>query len=341
MRNSHKPGCAVLLFVLCLSFLVNGPAKLARAQESGQKPSTSLGIQLYVQGDTSGAIKILQEVVHKHSDDADAWYYLGLALNSQGSIGAARQPFESVVKLRPDLADAYAKLSYALILANEQEKAMATAQRAIELGDNSAGPHYAFAEASLRTALNLRPEEETLRTKSLEIAIENADTALQIDPNFSLALITRTFALNKLKKYSEAAASLERFLALSPDDLDTDMWREQLTELRASDAQSTTTTVEANVLAPGAVTTKARVLSKPEPSYTESARRAGVQGRTILRAVFSSDGEVKNIRVLQALPFGLTTAAIQAARLIKFTPATKEDRPVSMYIQLEYNFHLY
>jgi outer membrane biosynthesis protein TonB len=57
--------------------------------------------------------------------------------------------------------------------------------------------------------------------------------------------------------------------------------------------------------------------------------------------VFSSDGEVKGIRVVQALPFGLTTAATQAARRIKFTPATKDDKPVSMYMQLEYNFNLY
>jgi len=89
------------------------------------------------------------------------------------------------------------------------------------------------------------------------------------------------------------------------------------------------------------VTTKARVLSKPEPSYTEAARRAGVQGTVVLRAVFSADGEVKSVRVGQALPFGLTTAAIEAAHRIKFTPATKDGQPVSMFIQLEYNFNLY
>jgi TonB family protein len=89
------------------------------------------------------------------------------------------------------------------------------------------------------------------------------------------------------------------------------------------------------------VTEKARVLSKPEPQYTESARRYAVQGTVILRAIFSSSGEVNSIKVVKKLPHGLTQRAIAAARQIKFTPASKDGHAVSMYIQLEYNFNLY
>jgi TonB family protein len=89
------------------------------------------------------------------------------------------------------------------------------------------------------------------------------------------------------------------------------------------------------------VTQKARVLSKPEPQYTEEARKNQITGTVVLRAVFTSSGQVTNIRAVSGLPFGLTDRAIAAARLIKFTPAMKDGRPVSMYIQLEYNFNLY
>jgi TonB-like protein len=89
------------------------------------------------------------------------------------------------------------------------------------------------------------------------------------------------------------------------------------------------------------VTEKARVLSKPEPQYTESARKYSVQGTVILRAVFSSSGEVRSIRAMKRLPHGLTLRAIGAARQIKFIPASKDGHAVSMYIQLEYNFNLY
>ena len=89
------------------------------------------------------------------------------------------------------------------------------------------------------------------------------------------------------------------------------------------------------------VSSKARVLSKPEPQYTEEARKNQVTGTVVLRAVFTSGGQVTNIRAVSGLPYGLTERAIAAARMIKFTPATKDGRPVSMYIQLEYNFNLY
>ncbi|HEV7681873.1 MAG TPA: energy transducer TonB [Pyrinomonadaceae bacterium] len=101
------------------------------------------------------------------------------------------------------------------------------------------------------------------------------------------------------------------------------------------------TTDDRRVFTGREVTAKARVLSKPEPQYTESARKYGVRGTVILRCVFSSSREVTNLSVRTKLPHGLTQEALRAARKIKFTPAVKDGREVSMYIQLEYNFNLY
>ena len=86
---------------------------------------------------------------------------------------------------------------------------------------------------------------------------------------------------------------------------------------------------------------RARLLTKPEPQYTEEARKQGISGTVTLRVVFSSGGEVVQIRALKTLPFGLTDKAIAAARLIKFVPAVKGGRAVSVHMQLEYNFNLY
>jgi TonB family protein len=80
---------------------------------------------------------------------------------------------------------------------------------------------------------------------------------------------------------------------------------------------------------------------KPEPDYTETARKNLVTGTVVLKAVFASDGTVKYILVVASLPDGLTAKAIEAARKIKFVPAMKDGHPVSMYMQLEYNFNLY
>lgn len=86
---------------------------------------------------------------------------------------------------------------------------------------------------------------------------------------------------------------------------------------------------------------KARLLSKPEPQYTEEARKNQLSGTVVLRAIFTSSGEVVQIHALNTLPFGLTERAIAAARQIRFVPAVKGGQPVSVSMQLEYNFNLY
>lgn len=89
------------------------------------------------------------------------------------------------------------------------------------------------------------------------------------------------------------------------------------------------------------VTRKALITSKPEPSFTEEARRNGTEGVVRLRAVLSVTGQVTNIVVVKGLPDGLTEKAIVAATKIRFKPAEKDGRPVSQYVTLEYNFNIF
>jgi TonB family protein len=89
------------------------------------------------------------------------------------------------------------------------------------------------------------------------------------------------------------------------------------------------------------VTSKARLLSKPEPTYTETARKNQISGTVILRAVLSANGQVTNIHAVSGLPDGLTERAIEAAKQVKFVPATKDGHPVSMWMELQFNFNLY
>ena len=86
---------------------------------------------------------------------------------------------------------------------------------------------------------------------------------------------------------------------------------------------------------------KASLTAKPEPRYTAAARKNAIEGTVILKVVFSSTGQVTNIRVVQGQPYGLTERAVEAAKKIKFIPAMKDGHYVSMWMQLEYNFQLY
>jgi TonB family protein len=92
---------------------------------------------------------------------------------------------------------------------------------------------------------------------------------------------------------------------------------------------------------PREVTRKANITSKPEPLYTEEARKNQVTGTVRLRLILGASGSVSGITPLTRLPDGLTEKAIEAARRIAFTPAEKDGRKVSQYVTIEYNFNIY
>jgi TonB family protein len=95
------------------------------------------------------------------------------------------------------------------------------------------------------------------------------------------------------------------------------------------------------VFTQGEVDQTAKFLSLPKPGYTDVARQNAVQGVVKLQAVLTADGRVREIRVISGLPNGLSEKAIEAARQLKFTPAMKDGKAVSVQVVLEYNFSLY
>jgi len=108
-----------------------------------------------------------------------------------------------------------------------------------------------------------------------------------------------------------------------------------------SESKAQTDENNANPLLSRQVDRKPVVVLKPDPMYTEEARQSRITGTVVLKVLFASDGSVVNIRAISALPYGLTEKAIEAARKIKFVPAMKDGKFVSIWMQLEYNFNLY
>ena len=86
---------------------------------------------------------------------------------------------------------------------------------------------------------------------------------------------------------------------------------------------------------------RAQIRYKPEPGFTEEARRNRVRGTVRVRAVLGSDGAVRHVLVLKGLPHGLSEEAVEASRRMRFTPAVKNGRPVSQFVMLEYGFNTY
>ena len=85
---------------------------------------------------------------------------------------------------------------------------------------------------------------------------------------------------------------------------------------------------------------KAEITARPEAPYTREARRVGVQGLVTLKVLLLGDGKIDRVRVVRALPFGLTENAILAACQIKFKPAIKAGKEVSQWVTIDYGFTL-
>jgi TonB family protein len=330
----------------CLFLLVSVAAKTASAQQTpANSDDTTRGIQLYEQGQMEEAIATLRAVVKKDKTDADAWHVLGLSLHASGESKDARKAFETAIKLRPNFAPSYLGLAYTLLDAGKLDEATRAVKRAQALDPTLADAHFILGMINLREHDFLEAEKE-------------ANLALKLKSDFPRALVLKSQALvgaylDDLKsdgigspgysKIKEAFGLLEKAIQLRPDDRGTGQLREQLETLRVyleladkNGPESARTVFKSNE-----VTTKARITSKPSPSYTEAARKAEVSGTVVLQMILGLDGKVRNIRVIRGLSKGLTEKSIQVARRIKFIPATKDGKPVSQYIRVEYNFNVY
>jgi periplasmic protein TonB len=80
---------------------------------------------------------------------------------------------------------------------------------------------------------------------------------------------------------------------------------------------------------------------RPEPGFSEEARKSKTEGTVTLRLVVGQDGRPYDIRVRQSLGMGLDEKAIDAVRRWRFRAATLNGQPVATEIEVEVNFHLY
>lgn len=78
----------------------------------------------------------------------------------------------------------------------------------------------------------------------------------------------------------------------------------------------------------------------PEPTYTEEARQARIQGSVILQIVIDKEGNVRKPTVIKGLPLGLDASAIETVKEWRFKPAVQDGEAVSVYFTLILNFSL-
>ena len=82
------------------------------------------------------------------------------------------------------------------------------------------------------------------------------------------------------------------------------------------------------------------VTHRVDPSYTEEAKEAKIQGTVGLSLVVNSQGRADDVTVTQSLETGLDLNAVAAVSQWLFKPGTKDGQPVDVAVKIEVNFRL-
>lgn len=91
---------------------------------------------------------------------------------------------------------------------------------------------------------------------------------------------------------------------------------------------------------PGCITAPHATYS-PDPKYPKKESKAHRRGTVVLDLVVDADGLPRDIKVSLPLSPEFDRAALDAVKKWKFSPATKDGRPVATQIKVEVSFHLY
>jgi adenylate cyclase len=161
-----------------------------------------------------------QRALRKPPENLDAWenYQRGLWHTFQynpNDRDITLGFFNRAIELDPTFASAYAGLGYALYVfvilgaspnrAEDLERAFEAGQTAVKLDE-----HDPFAWVTLTRGYLLRGDHEA--------AINGADTAISLNPNFALAHFGRAHALWHAGRPAEAIMSHDEAMRLSPND---------------------------------------------------------------------------------------------------------------------------
>ncbi|HEV2379361.1 MAG TPA: energy transducer TonB [Terriglobia bacterium] len=80
----------------------------------------------------------------------------------------------------------------------------------------------------------------------------------------------------------------------------------------------------------------------PQANYPEEAVADKAQGTVVMEVIVTANGRADEIRILHALPFGLTDEAISAVQRWRFDPALGPDgKPAAVRQIIEVTFHLF
>ena len=242
--------------------------------------------------------------------------------------GRAQSGIRHALALKPESAEA--NLIAAQVYWHEGARSMAidSLNKAIET-------QPIFPEAHFLLAQCLK------ESNKLEKAREEVNIALsQSTPLFPAYRLLAEIDIAK-GDFGAAITSLETGLRFSPaaDTEDAARLREQVEQSREFVEKLKRFAIfEAGQNAPDIV--RPVLLNNPQPRYTEEARALKIQGTVSMGVLVTENGDVDLVLVLRGLGLGLDEQAAEVARKLKFSPATRSDKPIPYWKKVSVEFNL-
>ncbi|MBX3292960.1 MAG: TonB family protein [Acidobacteria bacterium] len=305
------------------------------------------GIDLYNAGKFREAAVSLESATRQKEtkDNFEIWNYLGRSYVGLTDNKKAQKAFEKAIKLAPARADLHLNLAHVHILMRRGKQARSSANQAISLEPRNTGGYYLRGVAYFWDGDLKNSEADASKTIEINPAF-GPGYVLQAD--IQIARLTRRVD-NGSKPEDEIGflRDATEILRIGEEKSKGHPSYEQVVEALESTSaiyeyfSKFGATRSSEPVQPEPGDEPLRIIERPRPSYTDSARSAGVQGTVILAVVFGASGRVEHILILKRLPNGLSEQARIAAKKIQFEPAKKNGIPVSVVRLVEYTFSIY
>jgi TonB family protein len=187
------------------------------------------------------------------------------------------------------------------------------------------------AEARSDIAKSIRRELETTK----DTALMKAAAAELMARGFMAQSMTRaqTGEAPAVDALALAESLLKRAQELDPGNPESIAGLARIDELRRKPAPGGGVYTYGGVSLP-------RVVSKKDPELSEEARRAGAQSTVVVSLVVTEDGVPRDIHLLRGGGFGLDEKAIEAIGAWRFSPGTKDGKPIAEQANVEVNFRI-
>lgn len=318
--------------------------EIGLANPSNVEVQINLGAQLIVEGVYPEAVQVLQQAVRLKQDSAAAQFNLGLAQYKAGAHEKAVASNLSALQLKPEWAAAYNNLGLAYTALSRWDEAIKAFQEAIRIQPTYGGARYHLGHAYVQTGQKALANQQLESLKSLSeqlpgkllYEIDHMDgsgnqvAAATPTPDNQVPTAIPTPAPTPLPTATPTATPT--IVSDSPPSLPPVTTETPAKTDNQDDCPSP-------VYRPNDVTTMA-LIEVPQPLYTEEGRAKGVQGKVVLHFILCANGKVSDLSVVKELPFGLTQKAIEALKKATFQPATKDGKPVSVFVDKDIFFVL-